>query len=188
MFLMQYPVITAHHATREDQLYHDPNIVTASTNRNLLQPTRDNKRRRKSKIESIQDEAENKKRRGSSNKRSGTAVDGDEATRPDREQLVDLVVEDDEAEELDRVRARKSGNPHWNKTDSKHFVKTYGDSNEAEEVREGFESDEEGWGTMTSAVQTSSNKDEPGSSKQWRTRDLDDSSEGEANVWKSPKG
>ena len=40
----------------------------------------------------------------------------------DRSQLVDLVVEDTEAEEKERVRARKEGGPGWNEVESKRFV------------------------------------------------------------------
>jgi hypothetical protein len=39
-----------------------------------------------------------------------------------RDQLVDLVVEDEEAEEIERVRARKEGSPRWNEVQPKHFV------------------------------------------------------------------
>ena len=39
-----------------------------------------------------------------------------------RSQLVDLVVEDNEAEEMERVRARKEGGAAWNESEAKHFV------------------------------------------------------------------
>lgn len=39
-----------------------------------------------------------------------------------RSQLVDLVVEDVEAEETERVRARKEGGAEWNTQEQKHFV------------------------------------------------------------------
>lgn len=39
-----------------------------------------------------------------------------------RSQLVDLVVEDREAEETERVRARKEGGSAWNQDETKHFV------------------------------------------------------------------
>ena len=44
------------------------------------------------------------------------------SAKSDRSQLVDLVVEDHQAEEVDRVRARKEGGPGWNEVPSKHFV------------------------------------------------------------------
>jgi hypothetical protein len=39
-----------------------------------------------------------------------------------RSQLVDLVVEDHEAEDVERVRARKEGGSAWNEAEAKHFV------------------------------------------------------------------
>jgi hypothetical protein len=44
------------------------------------------------------------------------------SAKSDKSQLVDLVVEDHHAEEIDRVRARKEGGPGWNEVPSKHFV------------------------------------------------------------------
>jgi hypothetical protein len=37
-------------------------------------------------------------------------------------QLVDLVIEDAAAEEVERVRARKEGGPGWNEVEQKRFV------------------------------------------------------------------
>jgi hypothetical protein len=37
-------------------------------------------------------------------------------------QLRDLVVEDHEAEEIERARARKEGSARWNETEPRHFV------------------------------------------------------------------
>ena len=42
--------------------------------------------------------------------------------KSDKSQLVDLVVEDREAEEVERVRARKEGGPGWNEVPPRHFV------------------------------------------------------------------
>jgi hypothetical protein len=39
-----------------------------------------------------------------------------------RSQLVDLVIEDTEAEERERVRARKEGGAEWNEEEIKYFV------------------------------------------------------------------
>ena len=44
------------------------------------------------------------------------------SAKSSRSQLVDLVVEDQKAEEIERVRARKEGSPAWNEVSSKHFV------------------------------------------------------------------
>lgn len=156
----QYPVIEAHRASREDRFTTEPPIITASTNRNLLQPTADNKRRRKSQIKKIQQEQgkhDKGKHKGdsagnheSSNSKPHVPLIGallrqkstsSSSAKSDRSQLVDLVVEDHDAEEVDRVRARKEGGPAWNEVENKHFVHTYGHEGQTEEVREGFEPD-----------------------------------------------
>jgi len=59
------------------------------------------------------------------------------SAKSDRSQLVDLVVEDTAAEDVERVRARKEGSAGWNQTEPKRFVRTYG--NTGEDIREGFE-------------------------------------------------
>jgi len=56
-----------------------------------------------------------------------------------RSQLVDLVVEDTEAVEVERVRARKEGGAVWNENEAKHFTRTYDDEDEGEIIRSGFE-------------------------------------------------
>lgn len=137
-----YPVINTHYASRGEQLNHDPEIITASTNRNLLQPTRDNRKRRKSRIKSIQENvhqgehesssssAEGSSSRSKSRTKSTLPIIGDmlhrsesESSRESRNsQLVDLVVEDHQAEEIERVRARKEGGPGWNEVEQRHFV------------------------------------------------------------------
>lgn len=64
-----------------------------------------------------------------------------ETSHSDRSQLVDLVVEDTEAEEAERVRARKEGGDFWNQDEQKHFVRTYDPAGETagEQFREGFD-------------------------------------------------
>ncbi|GME47912.1 hypothetical protein GTA08_BOTSDO10101 [Neofusicoccum parvum] len=161
-----YPVIPAHYASREDRLYYTPKMITASTNRNLIQPTKENKRRRKSQINDIQQHVSKGKHRdstassataqsSSSKSRAGKLRRQDTAssassvrsakstksTKSDRSQLVDLVVEDRDAEEVERVRARKEGGPGWNAAEPKHFVRTYPEGDQEEEVREGFDPD-----------------------------------------------
>ncbi|KAF2004557.1 DUF300-domain-containing protein [Amniculicola lignicola CBS 123094] len=152
-----YPVIEAHRATRENRMYSEPSIVTASTNRNLLQPTKENKRRRKSQIKQIQADHDRGKQRSdsssgepsSSKKRTGLISklvrqqsSSSSSAKSQRSQLVDLVVEDHEAESVERVRARKEGGPGWNEVEQKHFVHTYPQDGQEEEVREGFNPDE----------------------------------------------
>ncbi|KAF2279288.1 DUF300-domain-containing protein [Westerdykella ornata] len=154
-----YPVIEAHRATRESRMYSSPNILTASTNRNLLQPTKENKRRRKNRIKEIQQEVGKGKNRSDSEsngessgskpraplignlfRQQSTSSTG--SAKTDRSQLVDLVVEDREAEEVERVRARKEGGPGWNEVPPRRFVHTYPQEGQEEEVREGFDPDE----------------------------------------------
>jgi hypothetical protein len=63
------------------------------------------------------------------------------SAKSDKSQLVDLVVEDHQAEEVERVRARKEGGSAWNEEPAKHFVQTYPGAGAEEEVREGFAPD-----------------------------------------------
>lgn len=171
-----YPVINTHYATREDRIYADPNMVSQSTNRSILQPTKENKERRKSRIKHLQEgvhQHDNPSHRSSSSsagssgnlKSNGKGKErlqsvpivksllrqqSSGSTDSHSSQLVDLVVEDKEAEEIERVRARKEGGPGWNSVEQKHFVKTYpneirdgSDGEEAlEEVRQGFNPDQ----------------------------------------------
>ncbi|EME86382.1 uncharacterized protein MYCFIDRAFT_89109 [Pseudocercospora fijiensis CIRAD86] len=159
-----YPVINTHYATREDRLHSNPYTITQSTNRAILQPTRESKQRRKSKIEDIKKEVHQHNRPGTSTSHDsnqgsskgkeklkqlpvvGKLVRGSSSTssssaKSRSSQLVDLVVEDHEAEQLERVRARKEGGPGWNSVEQKHFVKTYPDEDAAEEIRQGFNPD-----------------------------------------------
>ncbi|RMY51666.1 hypothetical protein D0863_14509 [Hortaea werneckii] len=203
-----YPVINTHYATRHDRLRSDPNIISPSTNRAILQPgAKENRQRRKSRIQEIREDVQRggsggggggggggsqtgKKGRGGS--KSGREGDGkgkrnsssssssshvpeilksatskgkeklahlpvvgggalsnqhrnerrrspnvdhqdDHETGGNQDQLVDLVVEDKQAEEIARVRARKEGGPRWNEGEQRVFVKTFGDEAEAEE-------------------------------------------------------
>jgi hypothetical protein len=154
----QYPVIEAHRASREDRLYGQPPVITAATNRNLLQPTDANKKRRKSEIKNIQESVRKGKHRSDSSASNGESShskshvplvgkllrqksSSSSSAKSDKSQLVDLVVEDHKAEEVERVRARKEGGSAWNEEPSKHFVHTYPAAGAEEEVREGFAPD-----------------------------------------------
>jgi hypothetical protein len=141
----KYPVITVHQAAKDRWRSHDPNLLTTSTNRNLFQPTKDHEKRRRSEIK---EEIRKGKRASSSKSKERpsaiaakltreTSASG--SSRSGRSQLVDLVVEDTDAEEAERVRARKEGSSAWNRDEQKHFVRTYGDEDVGEEIREGFE-------------------------------------------------
>jgi hypothetical protein len=153
-------VIEAHRASREDRLYGEPSVITASTNRNLLQPTEANKKRRKSQIKTIQDSVSKGKHRSdsstsnsngeSSHSKSHVPIIGkllrqqsssSSSAKSDKSQLVDLIVEDHDAEEVERVRARKEGGSAWNEEPAKHFVHTRPEEGAKEEVREGFAPD-----------------------------------------------
>ncbi|KAF4552027.1 Organic solute transporter Ostalpha-like protein 2 [Elsinoe fawcettii] len=148
-----YPVINTHYASREDRLSAEPNILTGTTNRQILQPnSQTSKQRRKSRVKDLKENTAQGKQRqqsssqqsegsGSSSKRPQIKKsDSGASSRSGKSQLVDLVVEDDEAEEVERVRARKEGGPGWNNVDRKHFVKTYTEEDQ-EDVREGFNPD-----------------------------------------------
>jgi len=55
---------------------------------------------------------------------------------------VDLIVEDTEAEDAERVRARKEGGDAWNRSPQRHFVRTYSIDREApegQEIRQGWD-------------------------------------------------
>lgn len=116
----------------------DPELITTSTNRNLLQPTKANKGRRESHIQKDLDESRHMRSSSSgegshsrSKQRShAPVIDGilreesssGQSVKSDRSQLVDLMVEDTQAEEIERVRARKEGGSAWNDSETKHFV------------------------------------------------------------------
>lgn len=144
-----YPVITAHVATRGDWMNSDPNLLTTSANRHLFQPTRDHKERRKSELRKKIHKGKNR----SSSASSDEAEDGIEAKlrrtrspssskgKTDPSLLVDLVVEDVEAEQMERVRARKEGGEAWNDQEQRHFVRTYsiGSQHSGDSLREGYD-------------------------------------------------
>jgi hypothetical protein len=148
-----YPVITAHEASKEDWMNRDPNLLTTSTNRNLFQPTKDGKDRRKSDIKENLQKGKERSRssRASSSRRPEGGIEAKlsndlnpedvDPAKTDRRQLVDLVLEDEEAEDAERVRARKEGGEAWNRREVKRFVRTYsiGSADEGEDIREGFD-------------------------------------------------
>src|SRR6478736_9184306 len=106
--ILQYPVIEAHRANRDSQLYGDPPILTGASNRHLLQPTAVNKKRRKSQIKDIQQAVDKGKHRSDSSSgepsssKSHKGVVGKlfrqesssstNSGKSDKSQLVDLVV------------------------------------------------------------------------------------------------
>ncbi|KAI5792155.1 organic solute transporter Ostalpha-domain-containing protein, partial [Pyronema domesticum] len=56
-----------------------------------------------------------------------------------RDGCIDLIVEDHEAEETARVRARKEGGPGWNEAEPKRFIRQWPPEHAGEEIRRGFE-------------------------------------------------
>ncbi|KAG0633988.1 organic solute transporter Ostalpha-domain-containing protein [Tuber brumale] len=135
-----YPVITAHEPWRNHRCRYMPSssgpaVTTTATNQALLRPklnTR-NSNHRSGKGKGI--DSPSKSPLLSRNKSASSSS----TNFSDRSGLVDLVVEDTEAEEIERVRARKEGGPGWNETEQKRYVRVYPDEHMGEEVREGFD-------------------------------------------------
>lgn len=129
-------MITAHVPAAERWLGADPELITTSTNRNLLQPTKANKERRAGNIQTDL----GKDIHGTSSTNSGGSKhkgrsrapilngilredsSSSQSTKSGRSQLVDLMIEDNAAEEVERVRARKEGGSAWNESETKHYV------------------------------------------------------------------
>lgn len=47
---------------------------------------------------------------------------GSSSAKSDRNQLIDRVVEDEVAEETERIRARREGSAGWNEVEPRQFV------------------------------------------------------------------
>ena len=123
-------MITAHVPSAEQWFGSTPEIITTATNRNLIQPTRKNKERRESEIQNDLAKAKHRTHHGAASTSRAPVLSGlirEESTssgsaKSGRSQLVDLVVEDHNAEEVERVRARKEGGAAWNEDETKHFM------------------------------------------------------------------
>ena len=127
-------MITAHIPSSERWRGQAPDILTTSAHRNLLHPTKANKKRRETEIR--KNLTKGKQRSDSSNTRGSKSAprapfvngaleeesSGSETATSKRDQLVDLMVEDTAAEDTERVRARKEGGAAWNAQEPKHFV------------------------------------------------------------------
>ena len=100
----------------------DPDIITTSTNRNLLQPTKANRERRASNIQRDLAKGKSTSRAPVLDAMLREDSSSSHSSRSGRSQLVDLVVEDTEAEQTERVRARKEGGSAWNEDEPKHYV------------------------------------------------------------------
>ena len=146
---VKYPVITAHVPSADRWLNSDPNLITTSTNRHLLQPTKVKKARRASSVQKGLDKGKrrtNSPGSGRSRSRIRAPVvedlireESSSSAKSGRSQLVDLVIEDKEAEQTERVRARKEGGAEWNEDEAKHYIRTYDDEDEGEDIRDGFD-------------------------------------------------
>lgn len=130
-----YPVITAHTASRRGWMTEEPNLLTTSANRNLLQPTQISQVKRKKNIketvQKVQSQNKGKDKDRSSGEEGRAPMlkgmlrhhsSGSDSAKSDRSQLVDLVVEDSQAEEVENVRARKEGSAGWNAVEPRRFV------------------------------------------------------------------
>jgi hypothetical protein len=129
-----YPVISVNTVSREAWLTTQPDLLTTSANRHLLQPTKDYASRRKSNVqktvEAVQGKGKDKDTSSSGEEGRAPILKGllrhhsseSSSAKSDRSQLVDLVVEDTVAEETERVRARKEGSSGWNKVEPKRYV------------------------------------------------------------------
>jgi len=141
--LQQYPVITAHVPSAEQWFGSDPDLITTSTNRNLLQPTKKNKQRRESHLQKDLDKGKHRDPISRAPVLDGLlredSTSSSGSTKSGRSQLVDLVMEDHAAEETERVRARKEGGARWNEDEQKHFVRNYEAPEEGLDIRHGFE-------------------------------------------------
>ena len=121
-----------HEASREDWLRNEPSVVTTSTNRHLLDPARDKSKKRQREIRQAVEKGK-RRTRPAGKKESGSHVpflgkllrtqsSSSESAKSDRSQLVDLVVEDTQAEATERIRARKEGGSKWNEEEPKHYM------------------------------------------------------------------
>ncbi|KAI1004515.1 Transmembrane protein 184 [Podosphaera aphanis] len=63
---------------------------------------------------------------------------GSSSIGSDRTQVVDLIVQDSKAEEIERNRAIKEGGAGWNEDKVKRYLRTYGERT-GENIREGYE-------------------------------------------------
>lgn len=114
----------------------DPGLLTTSTNRNILHPNKKSKERRETDVQRRMSKGKHggkaRKRDRSTEAPRAPVVSGlldrdsspnsQKSAKSGRSQLVDLVVEDTEADELERVRARKEGGAEWNENQPKHFL------------------------------------------------------------------
>ncbi|KAF3917436.1 hypothetical protein ABW21_db0207400 [Orbilia brochopaga] len=154
-----YPVITAYEPYSEErfrQNYQSRYLITTATNQEVLRPKDRIKIQSRKSIRSSSSTPQSNKGKGkASPTESGDAEESrgllsginealqrsssSSSSRSHQSGIVDLVVEDTEAEEIERVRARKEGGPGWNDEDPKVFVTQYPPEDAGEVQRTGFE-------------------------------------------------
>lgn len=105
--------------------------MTTSTNQHLLHHTKAKKARRQERLRKKSDKGKHKSDSNHANHAAHSRApvveeilkeDSGSSIKSGRSQLVDLVIEDTEAEERERVRARKEGGAEWNDEETKYFV------------------------------------------------------------------
>lgn len=159
---MQYPVVTAHVPSRERWIQPNDDLLTTSMNQNLLQPENASRRRTEHRIEERLTKDKHRASSSKTNKPIRAPVVANlvreassSSSKSGRSQLVDLTVEDSEAEETERVRARKEGGLLGTLKNQgilcKHYLfrfahnaydvssRTYDDDDQGENIRQGFD-------------------------------------------------
>jgi hypothetical protein len=111
-----YPVITAHQPSKLD-LRTDPDLLTTSTNRRLLKPAKKTKA-----LAEARKDPKGKRAESSDSRLSTKRTNSSKSVESANSQLIDLVVEDEEGEERERVRARKEGDARVNAEEPKRFM------------------------------------------------------------------
>lgn len=99
-------------------------MLTTATNQSVLNPRqiRKKKGKAKAKLSKAIDGAEEAVEPLLSRNNSSNSASSSSSHFSDRSGIVDLVVEDKDAEERERVRARKEGGPGWNEVEPRIYV------------------------------------------------------------------
>ncbi|KAJ6257030.1 hypothetical protein Dda_7914 [Drechslerella dactyloides] len=158
-----YPVITAHEPYSEERFRQNHQssryLVTTATNQEVLRPKDRIKIQSRRSTKSSGSKPQGNKGKGkASAAENGTTEESQgllsqandalhrssssSSNQSNQSGVVDLVVEDTQAEEIERVRARKEGGPGWNEEDPKVFVTQYPPEDAGEVQRTGFEPDD----------------------------------------------
>lgn len=116
----QYPVITANEVPRDQRIHraashgsHDDTLVVKKARKH-----RDSRGTDRSRGSRASGSKRTSLRRPEQVQRESSALTSSQSTR---DQLVDLVVEDEQAEEQDRIQARKETGSEWPEADNMRF-------------------------------------------------------------------